>query len=187
MARTHSLKTPSRSRSDRASARGRRGARFQYIQRLGPIVAFRISDFGIADCGGVFLRNNPLSISRFNFDASSFGIPPRQVSEIPLHPFAHFSAHEHRVGADVNDPVLFEQTCTSALDLRINQRLAAAKSRSWARCIPRRRSDNLQRQDVLERGGVFADATAALQVRLQVWRAPTAKPWQTYRSGAASG
>ena len=72
---------------------------------------------------GVFLGDQLLaatSSANLRFDNSAgFAIRARQV-------FPHFLAHEHRVRADVNDPLLFEQAVDQLLDLRINQRFAAA-------------------------------------------------------------
>src|SRR5215471_15446330 len=46
-------------------------------------------------------------------------------------PFTHFFAHEHRVGADVNDSFLREQSFYQRFDMRINQRFPAADGNHW--------------------------------------------------------
>ena len=41
-------------------------------------------------------------------------------------PLAHFLAHEHGIGADVNDPLLRQESLNKRFDIRIDERLAAA-------------------------------------------------------------
>ena len=143
--------------------------------REGPIV-------GLAGSFG------PLRTSAASFLANQTG--PEQFGDFFFHklrldrqlrgePFAHFLAHEHGVGADVNDAALFEHSIHERFDLRINQRLAAANGNHGRVAFLGRAEAILQRQDVLERSGIFANpsATGAGQVagvqRLQLqarWR-----------------
>ena len=76
------------------------------------------------------------------------------------HPFAHLFAHEHRVGADVNDAVLLVQALDQGFDLRINQRFAAADRDHRRVAFLRRGQAILQRQDVFQRSGIFTNPTA---------------------------
>ena len=73
----------------------------------------------------------------------------------------HFLPHEHAVRADVNDAVLFEQTGNQFLDLRINQRFAAANADHRRVTFHRHCEAFFQRHHVLEIGGIFTDASAA--------------------------
>ena len=72
-------------------------------------------------------------------------------------PLAHFLAHEHGVGADVNDPRLLEQPFHERFDIRIDQRFAAADRDHGRVALLRRRQTILQAHYVLERGGIFAN------------------------------
>ena len=67
------------------------------------------------------------------------------------HPFAHFLAHEHRVGADVNDALLLEQPLHERLDMRINQRFAAANGDHRRVAFLGRAQTILQTHHVLKR------------------------------------
>ena len=83
-----------------------------------------------------------------------------RISQFFGPPFAHLFAHEHGIGADVNDPALVEQTVNQCFNVRINQGFAAA-NRDHRRITFLGRSDTiLQRHHVFERGGIFADSTA---------------------------
>ena len=77
------------------------------------------------------------------------------------HVFAHLFAHENAVGADVNHAALFAQPGDQFLNLRIDERLAAADAHHRRVAIHCGGQALLQRHHVLERRGVFADAPAA--------------------------
>ena len=74
---------------------------------------------------------------------------------------AHFFAHEHPVRADVKHAALVEQAVDEFLDLRINQRFAAADGNHRRITFHGRFKAFFQRHHVLERRGIFADAAAA--------------------------
>ena len=76
------------------------------------------------------------------------------------HPLAHFFAHEHRVGADVDDALLLEQSLHERLDMRINQRFAAADRNHRRVTFLGRAQTILQTHYVLERSRVFANPSA---------------------------
>ena len=76
------------------------------------------------------------------------------------HPFAHLLAHEHRVGADVNDSTLLVQALHEGLDLWINQRLPAADRDHRGVAFLRRREAILKRQKIFQRSGIFANPAA---------------------------
>ena len=75
--------------------------------------------------------------------------------------FAHLLAHEHAVGADVDDAALGTQTGHQLLDLGINQRFATADGNHGRITVDGRLQAVLQGHHVLEAGGVLANATAA--------------------------
>ena len=77
------------------------------------------------------------------------------------HPFAHLFAHEHRVRADVNDPVLFKEAVHERFDVRINQWLTAADRDHRRVAFLSRAQTVFQAHHVLERGGIFPDPSAA--------------------------
>ena len=75
--------------------------------------------------------------------------------------FTHFLAHEHGVGADVNDATLVQQTLDKFLDLRINGRFTAADGNHGGAAFLRRLQTIFQAHHVLQRGRVLADAATA--------------------------
>src|SRR5205807_7557167 len=70
-------------------------------------------------------------------------------------------AHEHRVCADVNDALLLKQTFDERFDLRIDERLSAANGDHRGVAFVRCGEAILQRQEIFERGRIFADPAAA--------------------------
>ena len=155
----HSLKTPSRS-TIRSCVRSRPSrCTFQYIQSLGAIVGFVGVFRTFPDLGRVLLahqarRRAARAILRLHQSPAAFANSRR-------HPFAHLLAHEHRVRADVDDPLLLEQAADQRLDVRINQRLAAADRDHRRVAFLRRAEAILQAHHVLERGRIFANPAAA--------------------------
>ena len=155
MASTHSLKTPSRS-TIRSCVNSKPSTwTFQYIHCVGRMTTFFFaasSDLRI-DFG--FLFGNQFSVEQlFQLRLDCRRINRREV-------IAHFFPHEHAVRADVNDAALFEQAVDEFLDLRINQRFAAANGNHRRVAFHRGLQALLQRHHVLERRGIFADAPAA--------------------------
>ena len=91
-------------------------------------------------------------------------MPPCRDARLkfPGHVGAHLAAHEHGVGAEVNDAVLLvEQRGGKGLDLRIDERFAAADAHHRRAALGRRAQAFFQGHQVLERGAVFPDASAA--------------------------
>ena len=73
----------------------------------------------------------------------------------------HFLAHEHAVGADIDDAALREKSGDEFFDLRIDQRFPAANGDHWRAAFLRRGQAILEAHHVFEAGGIFADASAA--------------------------
>ncbi len=161
MARMHSLKTPSRStmRSWVRSSPSR--WTFQYIQCDGAItgiwpglsVRLRISSASLRG-DQLLCEQAPGACSRLSARLSACANSAARYSRI-------FLRMNMRVGADINDPLLLEQPLDERLDLRINERLAAADRNHRRVALLRRTEAVFERHHVLERGGILADAAAA--------------------------
>src|SRR6476661_8121291 len=112
MARMHSLKTPSRSTMRSCPFQsiemhipvhpvGRANGRFRWILRT-------LSNLALVLFGHQSRRDQGID---FLIDKSA------STAELRREPFAHFLAHEHGVGADVNDTSLLEHACHERLNL----------------------------------------------------------------------
>jgi hypothetical protein len=77
------------------------------------------------------------------------------------HIVAHLFPHEHAVGADVNNAALAKKPRHQFLDLRVDQRLAAADADHRRVALRGGSEAVLQAHHILEAGGIFADAPAA--------------------------
>ena len=104
-----------------------------------------------------FSVTNPAVEQRGDFFFDKF----RTRRKLRGHPLAHLFAHEHGVRADVNDPALCEQSCHQRLDLRIDQRFAAADGDHRRVALLGRPQAILQAHHVLEGRGIFANPPAA--------------------------
>jgi hypothetical protein len=72
----------------------------------------------------VFFRNQTFRLQELDF---LFQVAPLSGVRFPVfrgQPLTHFLAHEHGIGADVNDPLLREHPFHQRLDVRINERFA---------------------------------------------------------------
>ena len=114
----------------------------------------RAAAIGLADRLGVLVGNQFLVQQLFQLRLHGRRVNRGEV-------ILHFLPHEHGVRADVNDTALFEQAGDEFLDLRINQRFAAANADHRRVTFLRHRETFFQRHHVLEVRGVFADAAAA--------------------------
>ena len=109
---------------------------------------------GLADDFGVLLGNEFLGDELHELDLHRRPI-------IRRHEVAHFLAHENAVGADVNDTPLLAQPGNQLLNLRIDQRFAAANGDHRRLALNGGGETILQAHHVLEVRGIFADASAA--------------------------
>ncbi len=73
----------------------------------------------------------------------------------------HLFAHEHAVGADINDAALRQEAGDQFLELGVNQRFAAADRHHRRVAFLRGLQAILQAHHVLEVGGILADAPTA--------------------------
>src|SRR4030095_8067644 len=80
--------------------------------------------------------------------------PDRQLRG---HPLAHLLAHKHGVGADINDPILREQSLNERLDMWIDQRLPAADGNHGRVALLCRSETVLYAHHVLERRGILSN------------------------------
>src|SRR5204863_9216572 len=82
------------------------------------------------------------------------------------HPFAHLLAHEHGVGANVNDSLLREQSFHQCLDVRIDERFAAADGNHGSVALLCRSEAILQTHHIFERCGILSNppTTCACEV-----------------------
>ena len=74
----------------------------------------------------VFFRNQTLRLQEPDFLFQFSPLPGVRFSVFRGQRLAHFLAHEHGIGADVNDPLLREQAVHQRLDVRIDERFATA-------------------------------------------------------------
>ena len=162
MASTHSLNTPSRS-TIRSCVNSRPSTwTFQYIHCVGRMTTF-------LRAASSDLRMVSASLSEINFSSSSFfsfGSMLRRINGGEVIP--HLFPHEHAVRADVNDAALFEQAGDQFLDLRINQRFAAANGNHRRIAFHGRLQAFFQRHHVLEDVEYSRMRPQPVQVRLQV-------------------
>ena len=75
--------------------------------------------------------------------------------------FPHLLAHEHPVSADVNDTALSEQAVDELFDFWVNQGFATANGDHRRITFDGCLETLIQGHHVLERGGIFPDASAA--------------------------
>jgi hypothetical protein len=80
----------------------------------------------LADFNGVFFGNQSTLKKYLDFLLKFFAAAVLSVAQFSRQPFAHLFAHEHGVGADVNDPSLREQSIYQRFDVWIDQRLPSA-------------------------------------------------------------
>ena len=120
MASTHSLNTPSRSTIKSCVNSKPSTWTFQYIHCVGRMTTFFLRRVvGFADRLG-FLFGDQFPVEQF----FQLRFQLRRINGREI--IAHFFPHEHPVRADVKHAALFEQAVDQFLDLRINQRFAAA-------------------------------------------------------------
>ena len=151
------MKTPSRS-TMRSWVRSRPSRwTFQYIQRLGAMTGFE------ASLGPLRMSSASLAVMSSSerrtctFSSTAAGTAEALGGQI----FAHLFAHEHGVRADVNDAALLEEAFDERLDLRIDERLAAADGDHGGIALLGGAEAILKGHEVLDRGGVLTDAAAA--------------------------
>src|SRR4030095_4551044 len=103
IARIHSLKTPSRS-TIRSCVRSKPSrCTFQYIHLPGPIVGLAGTFWSLRCVCGLFFGNQSALKEHGDFLLEFFAGAILSGAQFFRQPVTHLFAHEHGVGADVND------------------------------------------------------------------------------------
>ena len=74
---------------------------------------------------------------------------------------AHFLPHEHRVRADIDDAFALQQARHEVLDVRVDERLAAANAHHRSAAFVGSLEAIFERHQILDGGRILADASAA--------------------------